>query len=37
MYVTIDTRSKKIRFMRVTDELVHDRKVLPELVENIIK
>ena len=30
-------KTKKILSMKVTDEHVHDSKVLPELVENIIK
>ncbi len=31
------SKTKKILSMKVTDEHVHDSKVLPELVENIIK
>ena len=30
-------KTKKILSMKVTDEHVHDSKMLPELVENIIK
>jgi hypothetical protein len=34
---TVDIKSKKILSIKVpTDEHIHDSKVLPELVENII-
>ena len=38
IHITVDVKSKKILSMHVTDdEHVHDSKVLPELVEHIIK
>jgi len=36
-YVAVNVKTKKILSMKVTDEHVHDSKVLPELVKNIIK
>jgi len=35
--IAVDVKTKKILSMKVTDEHVHDSKMLPELVENIIK
>ena len=37
IHIVVDTKSKKVLFVQVTDEHVHDSKALPELVENIIK
>ncbi len=37
IHVSVNTKTKKIHSIKVTDEHVHDRKALPELVENIIK
>jgi hypothetical protein len=37
IHVAVNVETKKILSMKVTDEHVHDGKVLPELVENIIK
>jgi hypothetical protein len=38
IHISVNIKSKKILMMNVTDEHVHDSKVLPELVEeNIIK
>jgi hypothetical protein len=37
IHVAVNVKTKKILSMKVTDEHVHDGKVLPELVENIIK
>jgi transposase len=37
IHVAVNIKSKKILSVRVTDEHVHDGKVLPELVENITK
>jgi hypothetical protein len=38
IHVAVNVKSKKILFIKVTDEHVHDSsKALPELVENIIK
>ena len=37
IHIAVDVKSKKILSMKVTDEHVHDSKMLPELVENIIK
>ena len=34
---SVDTKSKKILSVKVTDEHFHDSKVLPKLVDNIIK
>ena len=36
-YSTVNVKSKKILSIKVTDEHVHDSKVLPELVDDIIK
>ncbi len=35
IHVAVDIRSKKILSMEITDEHVHDNKVLPKLVNNI--
>lgn len=37
IHVAVDTKSKKILSMEVTDEHVHDNKMLPELVDDIAK
>ena len=37
IHIAVNIKSKKILSIKVTDEHVHDSKVLPELVENIIK
>ena len=37
IHVAVDVKTKKILSMKVTDEHIHDSKMLPELVENIIK
>ena len=37
IHVAVNVKSKKILTMKVTDEHVHDSKVLPELVEDIVK
>jgi IS5 family transposase len=37
IHVAIDIRSKKILSMQVTDEHVHDGKVLPTLVDDLVK
>jgi hypothetical protein len=37
IHIAVNVKSKKILSIKVTDEHVHDSKVLPELVENIIK
>jgi len=37
IHIAVDTKSKKILSVKVTDEHVHDSKVLPILVDNIIK
>ena len=38
IHIAVDVKTKKILSMiKVTDEHVHDSKVLPELVDNIIK
>jgi hypothetical protein len=37
IHVAVNIKTKKILSMKVTDKHVHDGKVLPELVENIIK
>src|SRR6476661_2592757 len=36
IHVAVDVKTKKILSIKVTDEYVHDSKMLPELVENII-
>ena len=33
----VNVKTKKILSMKVTDEHVHDRKALPEFVDNFIK
>jgi hypothetical protein len=35
IHVAVDIKSKKILSMEVTDERVHDNKVLPKLVDNV--
>ena len=35
--VAVDVKTKKILSMKVTDEHIHDSKMLPELIDNIIK
>ena len=37
IHIAVDIKSKKILSMKVTDEHVHDSKMLPELVEDIAK
>ena len=37
IHIAVDIKSKKILSMKVTDEHVHDSKMLPKLVQNIIK
>ena len=37
IHIAVDTKSKKILSVKVTDEHVHDSKVLLILVDNIIK
>jgi hypothetical protein len=37
IHIAVDIKRKKILSMKVTDEHVHDNKVLPRLVEDIIK
>jgi len=38
IHIAVDIKSKKILSMKVTDdEHIHDNKMLPELVQNIIK
>ena len=37
IHVAVNTKSKKILSMKVTDEHVHDNKALPELVDSILK
>ena len=37
IHVAVDIRSKKILSMEVTDEHVHDNKMLPKLVDGVIK
>ena len=37
IHIAVNVKTKKILSMKVTDEHVHDSKVLPELVKNIIK
>ena len=37
IHISVNVKNKKILSMKVTDEHVHDGKVLPELVENITK
>ena len=37
IHIAVDIKTKKILSKKVTDEHVHDSKMLPELVEDIIK
>ncbi len=37
IHVAVDVKSKKILSLNITDEHVHDSKVLPKLVEDIVK
>jgi len=37
IHIAVDIKSKKILSMEVTDEHVHDNKMLPRLVDNVIK
>ena len=37
IHVAVDIKSKKILSMKVTDEHIHDSKMLPELIQSIIK
>ena len=37
IHIAVNVKTKKILSIKVTDEHVHDSKVLPELIENIIK
>ena len=37
IHVAVDVKTKKILSMKVTDEHIHDSKMLPELIDNIIK
>src|SRR6478609_5706121 len=37
IHIAVDTKSKKIIWVKVTDQHIHDSKVLPKLVDNIIK
>jgi transposase len=37
IHIAVDVKSKKIISLKVTDEHIHDGKVLPRLVDNIIK
>ena len=37
IHIVVDTKSKKILSMKVTDEHVHDKKMLPKLVADIAK
>jgi uncharacterized protein with FMN-binding domain len=37
IHVAVNIKNKKILSIKVTDEHVHDGKVLPELVDNIIE
>src|SRR3954452_25411912 len=37
IHIAVDIKSKKILSMKVTDEDAHDSKMLPELIQNIIK
>ena len=36
IHIAVDIKSKKILSMKVTDEHIHDNKMLPELVQNVI-
>jgi len=37
IHVAVNVKTKKILSMKITDEHIHDSKMLPELIENIIK
>lgn len=37
IHIAVDIKSKKILSMKVTDEHIHDSKMLPELIQSIIK
>ena len=37
IHIAVDVKSKKVISMKVTDEHVHDSKMLPELVDDITK
>jgi hypothetical protein len=37
IHIVVNIKTKKIISIKVTDEHIHDGKVLPELVDNIIK
>ncbi len=37
IHIVVNVKTKKILAMKVTDEHVHDRKALPELVDDVIK
>jgi hypothetical protein len=37
IHIAVDIKSKKILSMKVTDEHVHDGKVLPQLIEDVTK
>ena len=37
IHVAVDIKSKKILSMEVTDEHVHDSKMLPTLVDDLVK
>ena len=37
IHIVVDTKSKKILSIKVTDEHVHDKKMLPKLVADIAK
>ena len=37
IHISVNVKTKKILSMKVTDEHVHDSKVLPELIDNVIE
>ena len=37
IHLTVDVKSKRILSVKITDDHKHDSRVLPELVENILK
>jgi len=37
IHIAVDIKSKKILSMKVTDEHVHDNKMLPQLIEDVTK
>ena len=37
IHIAVNIKTKEILSMKVTDEHVHDSKVLPELIENVIE